>query len=268
MRICTFNVNGIRSRLHQLQKLVEKHNPDIIGLQEIKCVDDAFPKKEVSAMGYHIESFGQKGYHGVALLSKSLPLSIEKGFPNDSEDAQRRMIIGTFEDENHEKIRVINGYFPQGECRTHETKFPAKEKFYKDMLEYLKTKCKTDEKMLIMGDMNIAPLDIDIGIGEQNAKRWLKSGKCSFLPEEREWIQALKDWGVFDLYRELYPDKSGSYSWFDYRSDGFSDNRGLRIDVMLSTKPLLQTCKSVEIDHEIRGMDKPSDHCPVIAEFN
>lgn len=268
MKICTFNVNGVRSRLHQLHKLVEKHNPDIIGLQEIKCVDDAFPRKDVSDMGYHIESFGQKGYHGVALLSKKAPVSIIKGFPGDESDAQRRMIIGTYEDENGNQFKVFNGYFPQGENRNHETKFPAKAKFYNDLLNYLKENCNTNEKILIMGDMNIAPLDIDIGIGEQNAKKWLKAGKCSFLPEEREWIQNLKSWGTFDIFREIYPDKTGIYSWFDYRSDGFSNNRGLRIDVMLATKPLLKMCKSIEIDHEIRAMEKPSDHCPIIAVFN
>ena len=116
-----------------------------------------------------------------------------------------------------------------------------------------------------MGDFNISPEDIDIGIGPDNAKRWLRTGKCSFLPEEREWLQRLKAWGLSDSYRHHYPDDASRFSWFDYRSRGFDDDprRGLRIDYLLTTPALLSHSSDAGIDYPIRGMDKPSDHCPV-----
>jgi exodeoxyribonuclease III len=119
-----------------------------------------------------------------------------------------------------------------------------------------------------MGDMNISHTDIDIGIGEDNRKRWLRTGKCSFLPEEREWMEKLLSWGLIDTYREKHPESS-DYSWFDYRSRGFErePKRGLRIDMVLATESLASRCKSAGIDYDIRGMEKPSDHAPIWAEF-
>ena len=119
-----------------------------------------------------------------------------------------------------------------------------------------------------MGDINISPTDLDIGIGELNRKRWLKTGKCSFQPEERQWLTKLLDWGFVDTFRHLSPTESDKYSWFDYRSKGFDDNRGLRIDVILATQTLNSVCTTSDIDYELRGIDKPSDHAPIWAEFN
>lgn len=268
MKIATFNVNGIRSRLHQIKTLIDKHSPDLIALQETKCMDDAFPIKDVEDMGYHAEIFGQKGYHGVAVLSKKVPNKVQKGFETDDEKAQRRFISVEYDFVDGEKLCFMNGYFPQGESRNHPEKFPCKRKFYADLLSLLTNKYKPEDNILIVGDMNVAPTDKDIGIGEQNAKRWLKTGKCSFLPEEREWVQALINWGTVELFREMYPD-SDKLSWFDYRSAGFDaePKHGLRIDLLLGTKNVLKHCRSIEIDYEIRGMEKPSDHCPIIAEF-
>ena len=157
------------------------------------------------------------------------------------------MISATYELENNKTIKVINGYFPQGENREHVVKFPAKKKFYEDLLSYLNNGYSLKDNLIIMGDMNIAPADQDIGIGNQNKSRWLKTGKCSFLPEEREWLEAIKNWGAHDLFRELNPNVSDLYSWFDYRSDGFKDNRGLRIDLMLGTvsvKKKMSICRN------------------------
>ena len=136
MKVISFNINGIRARLHQLQALIDAHQPDIIGLQEIKVHDDAFPHEIPENVGYHAYYFGQKSHYGVAILSKEKAVSVEYGFPDDSEDTQRRMIIATF---NTDKgpLKVLNGYFPQGESREHETKFPAKKKFYEDLMSYL-----------------------------------------------------------------------------------------------------------------------------------
>ncbi len=267
MKVISFNINGLRARLHQLQALIEKHQPDVIGLQEIKVHDEAFPLADVEAMGYHVFHHGQKAHYGVAMLCKTMPTKVQKGFPTDDEDAQRRMIMTSFEGEDGKTITVLNGYFPQGENISHETKFPAKRKFYKDLMTYLNEHHHPDEKIIVMGDINISPTDEDIGIGEPNRKRWLQTGKTSFQPEEREWLSTLMNWGFVDTFRQQHPDVTDQFSWFDYRSRGFDDNRGLRIDVILATDALATTCHDTGIDYELRGIEKPSDHAPIWASF-
>lgn len=267
MKIISFNINGLRARPHQLQALIEQHQPDIVGLQEIKVHDDEFPMADVKPLGYHVYHFGQKGHYGVAILSKTAADSMLYGFPTDEPDAQRRMLIGRWTLADGRALTVLNGYFPQGENRDHATKFPAKLKFYADLMNYLEQNHQPDELIAVIGDINISPLDLDIGIGEPNRKRWLKEGKCSFLPEERDILQRLKDWGFIDTFRALHPERTERYSWFDYRSKGFDDNRGLRIDVVMATKPLAELCSASDVDYELRAMERPSDHAPVWSEF-
>ncbi|MEA3275232.1 MAG: exodeoxyribonuclease III [Pseudomonadota bacterium] len=268
MKIVSFNVNGIRSRRHQLEALRERHDPDVVGIQESKVADEAFPREMIEELGYVPNYFGQKSHYGVAFLSKQTPLSVTKGFPDDAEDAQRRVITASFAT-GGDPITVVNGYFPQGESRDHPVKFPGKRRFYADMLSYLTERYSPDENLVVLGDMNVAPLDLDIGIGADNAKRWLRTGKCSFLPEEREWLQALTRWGLHDAYRTVHPDADDRFSWFDYRSRGFERDpkRGLRIDLLLVTAPLRERLLEVDMDYGIRAIEKPSDHCPVWATF-
>jgi len=268
MKIISFNINGLRARLHQLQAIIDKHQPDIIGLQEIKVHDDAFPLADVEAMGYHVYFHGQKAHYGVAMLCKKPALKVIKGFPTDDELSQKRMIMVTTQNEAGEHVTILNGYFPQGENLAHETKFPYKRQFYRDLMHYLQKNQTPDAKLVIMGDINISPTDLDIGIGEDNRKRWLKTGKCSFQAEERAWLSTLMAWGLKDTFRELQPTITDKYSWFDYRSRGFDDNRGLRIDVILATESMMQKCLSSDIDYELRGIEKPSDHAPIWAEFS
>ena len=267
MKIISFNINGLRARLHQLQAIIDKHQPDIIGLQEIKVHNDAFPVADVEAMGYHVYFHGQKAHYGVAMLCKKEADVVQMGFPTDDDEAQKRMIMVTTTNNAGEKVTVLNGYFPQGDNISHETKFPYKRQFYTDLMGYLNEYHTSDENIVVMGDINISPTDLDIGIGEPNAKRWLKTGKCSFQPEERQWLATLMDWGFKDTFREQNPDVSDRYSWFDYRSKGFVDNRGLRIDVVLATNSLAQQCIDTGIDYELRGIEKPSDHAPIWSEF-
>jgi exodeoxyribonuclease-3 len=267
MKIISFNINGLRARPHQLQAIIEQHNPDIIGLQETKVHDEAFPISMVEELGYQVYFHGQKAHYGVALMCRQTPEAIIKGFPTDDDEAQRRLIIGQFRQENGRLLTVFNGYFPQGESREHPTKFPAKLKFYQDLQNYLQTHHQPDEDIVIMGDMNISSTDLDIGIGEPNRKRWLQTGKCSFLPEERIWLDELLAWGLTDTWRSQNPDSNEHFSWFDYRSRGFDDNRGLRIDLLLATNPLQQRLQNTGIDYQIRSMEKPSDHAPIWAEF-
>mgnify|MGYP001426937731 FL=1 len=268
MKIFSFNVNGLRARLHQLSELINKHSPEIICLQETKVDNENFPMESINELGYEALINGQKGHYGVATLYKSKPIEFQIGFPTDKEDAQCRLISSTHTFSN-EKITVINGYFPQGESRDHPKKFPYKEKFFKDLMTYLKNFSPKDH-LIILGDLNISPQDIDIGIGENNRKRWLATGKCSFLPEEREWLGKIKSWGFYDSYRKFFPESNDRFSWFDYRSRGFDDNpkRGLRIDHLWVTESLLKLSSESDIDYEIRGMEKPSDHAPVWTEFN
>lgn len=269
MKFVCFNVNGIRARLHQLQLVKDFHDPDVIALQETKVIDDAFPLEEVQAIGYpHIERYGQKGHYGVALLSKSAADQPVLGIPWRDDDQQRRFISAHYSVAG-KRYRVINGYFPQGESRDHATKFPDKRQFYADVTRYISEQCDPDESLIVTGDMNIAPEDIDIGIGEDNKKRWLRTGKTSFLPEEREWLDALRAWGLQDTYAVTTADGERQMSWFDYRSRGFerSPKRGLRIDLILASEDLRGRLESTGIDHAIRGSEKPSDHCPIWATF-
>lgn len=267
MKFISFNINGIRARIHQLAALLEKHQPDVVGLQEIKVHNDMFPLEDVKALGYHVYYHGQKSHYGVAFLCKEEPTNVQYGFPTDEEDAQRRMIMLDYPMENGETVRVLNGYFPQGENESHETKYPAKRKFYKDLMSYLDEFHQPEQNIVVMGDVNISHTDLDIGIGEQNRKRWLKTGKCSFLPEEREWLNRLLDWGFTDSFRTLHPEADDRFSWFDYRSRGFDDNRGLRIDLIVATPALHAKLKEADIDYELRGIEKPSDHAPIWAVY-
>lgn len=269
MKIVSFNTNSIRIRQHQLEAMIETYQPDVIGIQETKVQDHEFPLEMIAELGYQAAYHGQKTHYGVALLYKQQPVEIHKGFATDPEDAQRRFIRASFE-RNGKIITVMNGYFPQGESIDHPVKFPAKKKFYADLTHLISSQYKPADHLIVMGDMNIAPIDQDIGIGADNAKRWLKTGKCSFLPEEREWLQKLYDWGLYDTYRAHHPDVDDRFSWFDYRSKGFerAPKRGLRIDLILASQSVMDCCTDTGIDYEVRSMAKPSDHCPVWANFD
>ncbi|MFC3095852.1 exodeoxyribonuclease III [Alteromonas sediminis] len=268
MKLVSFNINGIRARLHQLEALITSHQPDIIGLQETKVHNELFPVEAVEAMGYQVFYHGQKAHYGVAMLCKKTPIDITYGFPTDDADAQKRMIMVKTQLDNGETLTVLNGYFPQGENRNHETKFPAKQKFYADLQHYLTTYHSPEDNIVVMGDVNISHTDKDIGIGEENRKRWLRTGKCSFLPEERVWLNTLLDWGFTDSFRQLNPSVDDKFSWFDYRSKGFNDNRGLRIDLIMATNSLMAKAVESGVDYELRGIEKPSDHAPVWTRFD
>ena len=268
-RFVCFNINGIRARQHQLEAIKEIIDPDVIGLQETKVHDEQFPLADVEGLGYHVEYFGQKAHYGVALLSKIAPIFVQKGFPGEDEEAQKRFIHARYVFDGRE-VDVLNGYFPQGESQDHPTKFPMKRAYYADLITYIDTLKAEGRSLVIMGDMNIAPEDTDIGIGEVNAKRWLKNRKTSFLPEEREWYSDLMSRELTDTYRLHYPESTELYSWFDYRSRGFNDEpkRGLRIDHILCTADLIEHCVDAGISYELRGMEKPSDHAPIWAAFD
>ena len=264
MKIVCFNINSIRARPHQLIHIRDTLNPDVIGLQETKVNDPDFPFEEIKKIGYHAEIWGQKGHYGVAILSKKKPTEVVKGFKSDSADDQKRFIQATFKWKK-ESITIMNGYFPQGENRDHESKFPKKIKFYDDLEKHIKKLQKKEKNLVVMGDFNVAPTPLDIGIGENNVKRWLRDGKTAFLPEEIAMWNMINNLGFIDSWRHQNPDEGSIYSWFDYRSRMFDDDpkRGLRIDHILISEKLEEKMICTGIDYEARSMEKPSDHCPI-----
>ncbi|MDH5352866.1 MAG: exodeoxyribonuclease III [Gammaproteobacteria bacterium] len=268
MKIVSFNVNSVRQRIHQLAAVIEQHEPEFIGLQETKVQDHEFPRAEIEALGYQVIYMGEKTHYGVALMSKTACVNPCYGFPGDDDEAQKRFIGGEFLLEGR-KIHVFNGYFPQGESREHPVKFPAKRKFYSDLELFLDQFDLQTTKLIVMGDYNIAPQDEDVGIGEENAKRWLKAGKSSFLPEEREWFNRLLAKGLYDGFRLCHADEDRVFSWFDYRSKGFDrePRRGLRIDHLLVSQPLKASVVGAGVDYDVRAMTKPSDHAPAWVEL-
>ena len=264
MKIISFNINSVRARPHQLEYIRDHLDPDVIGLQETKVHDDEFPVELINEIGYHCEYWGQKGHYGVALLSKKKPIEVSKGFLKDTAEDQNGFIQGRYKFKKND-IYILNGYFPQGENRNHETKFPKKIKYYKDLKDHIKKLQRSTSNIIVMGDFNVAPSKNDIGIGEVNAKRWLRDGKCAFLPEEIEMWNSIKDLGFIDSWRQQNPDEDSIFSWFDYRSRMFDDNpkRGLRIDHIMVSEKLYGSIKSTGIDYDARAMEKPSDHCPI-----
>jgi len=169
MKLVSFNVNSVRQRLHQISAVVERLDPEFIGLQETKVQDHEFPLADIQKLGYQAIYRGQKTHYGVALLSKTPCVHPCFGFPGDNDDAQKRFIGGEFQVEG-QTIHVFNGYFPQGEARDHPLKFPAKQQFYVDLNQFLSTFDLNRDSLVVMGDYNIAPQDSDIGIGADNAK--------------------------------------------------------------------------------------------------
>ncbi len=265
MLLITFNVNGIRARIHQLEALIQKYTPDVLCLQEIKVSDEDFPYSTVQKLGYKVFNYGQKGFHGVAILCKQEPLNVIKGLDGGKDEEQKRFIRCDFKTKIG-TISICNSYFPQGENRKHELKFPYKERYYKRITEHLKG---IKNNLIVTGDFNIAPIKEDRAIGLEAEKRWLREGHTAFLPEELDWFSELTSIGLEDVWRIKNPTKNKS-TWFDYRSRGFDRDpkRGLRIDFFLTDLELRPKYINSDIDYEIRSMEKPSDHCPVTLKLN
>ena len=265
MRIICFNINGLRARPHQLKALKEKYDPDIIALQEIKVSDEDFPDQIPTELGFNYYNYGQKGFHGVAIFSKQPPKSVIKGLEGGEDESQKRYIQCDY-DTNVGIVSVCNSYFPQGENRKHPDKFPYKDRYYKRITKHIES---LSTNVVLTGDFNIAPNRNDIGMNEDGIKRWLSQGHTAFLPEEIEWYKKLTDLGLVDIWRERNPN-STKCSWFDYRSRGFDQDpkRGLRIDHFLLSKDVQEKYINSEIDHELRAMEKPSDHCPVVLDLD
>jgi len=254
MKIATWNVNSIAIRLEQVKKWLETHDIDVLCLQETKCVDEKFPEQEFTDLGYASAFMGEKSYNGVAIVSRHDLDAIQYNFEDDKDNAPKRLIAATVKG-----VRIVNTYIPNG-TELGSEKFAFKLDWLQRLRRMFDKDCKTSEKVLLCGDFNVAPEELDVW----SVKNW--EGKLHFSKPERAAIHHVKQWGFVDAYRELNGDQQ-EFSWFDYRTNAFATNRGLRIDHIWVSPKLAEGCSRCWIDHEPRGWERPSDHCPVVAEF-
>ncbi len=253
MNIATWNVNSLNVRLpHVLDWLA--HNPtDVLALQELKLDQDKFPEQAFIDAGYQASWFGQKTYNGVAFISKTPAQDVVCGMP-DFEDPQRRVIAATFGD-----VRVINVYCVNGEAVGSE-KFAYKEAWFKALHGFVATQMAEHPNVVLLGDFNIAPADLDV----YDPEKWQDKILCS--KEERSWLQALLDLGLDDSLRTFNPTEP-CFTWWDYRMNMFRRKLGLRIDHILISAPLQTQVGKVWVDIEPRAWERPSDHAPVSIEL-
>lgn len=255
MRIATWNVNSIRSRVERVAAWTERVLPDVLCFQETKTTDDLFPRGPFEDLGYHVELYGQKTYNGVAILSKEPMKDVVRGLPDDDEEAHRRLIAATIGG-----IRVVNVYVPNGQSPESE-KFAYKMEWLSRLRDFLATSVGPRKKLVLLGDFNIAPEERDVRYID------LWRGHVHFHPKEHEALTRITSLGLHDLLRKHH-EEGGLYSWWDYRQLAFQKNNGLRIDLILGTKPMLQRCTACEIFRDERKGESPSDHVPVVAEID
>lgn len=256
MKVATWNINGIASRLDHVIRWSEMAKPDVLCLQETKTRDAKFPIRKLESAGFkYIEVHGEKSYNGVAILSH-LPLDdVQKGFDDDTETSDKRVIAARVED-----IHIVCAYFPHGRHIGHD-KFHAKIAWVKRLRQYFDQLYSPDDEVILCGDTNICPQEMDMW----NVRYW--APRIHFSKEEREVFINLKRWGFVDVFRE-FNDQPGEYTWWDtYHESAFLKNRGLRLDYMWASQSLADRCTDCWVDREPRGWEKPSDHAPVVAEF-
>jgi exodeoxyribonuclease-3 len=257
MRIATWNINGVKARQGMLLKWLEEVKPDIVGLQEIKIVDEGFPKLEVAALGYNIETFGQKSWNGVALLSKYRFDEVHRGLPGDDGDDQARLIEGVFSTDRG-AVRVCCIYLPNGNP-VDSDKFPYKLGWMDRLLEFVEGRLAFEEPFILMGDYNIIPADIDATFPD----KWVND--ALFRPESLARFRTLMNLGLTDAVRAVTNDPS--HTFWDFKTFGWERKEGIRIDHLLLSPQAADRLEGVTIHREVRGWEKPSDHVPVEASF-
>lgn len=252
-KIATWNVNSLRVRLPHVLAWLSDMKPDVLALQEIKMPDADFPHEEISAAGYHAVVSGQRTYNGVAVLTRLPAKDPILDIPG-LDDPQRRVLAVTVGE-----VRVINLYVPNGESVGSE-KYQYKLNWLKHLDAWLTSEIQAHPKLVVLGDFNIAPADIDV----HDPKAW--DGKVLCSEPERAAFQGMLKLGLSDVFRAMHPE-SQAFSWWDYRMNGFRRNLGLRIDHILATSALAGHCQNSSIDKAPRALERPSDHAPVTAVF-
>ena len=254
MKIATWNVNSLRVRLPHVEAWLDEQAPDVLALQETKLVDDKFPAEVLGNHGYQVLFSGQKTYNGVAIISRTPGEDVVTDLAG-IDDPARRVLAATFG-----KLRLINLYVPNGQ-RVDSEKYDYKMRWLEALHGQLEHELARHEHVAVLGDFNIAPEDRDV----HDPAAWEGDVLCS--PRERAALAGLLDLGFTDIFR-LFEQPENSFSWWDYRAAAFRRNNGLRIDLILASASLAACCTGSEIDVAPRRLERPSDHTPVLAEFD
>jgi exodeoxyribonuclease-3 len=254
MKIATWNVNSLNVRLAHVLEWLDSAKPDVLVLQEIKQVTDAFNSDAFSEAGYTTIASGQKTYNGVAVICRSAASDVITDFPG-YEDPQRRILATTIDG-----VRVVNLYVPNGNS-VGSDKYVYKLSWLEALRDFLEQQMKDHANVVVLGDFNIAPEDRDV----HNPEKWGDGILCS--PAERAALKLLLDLGLTDVFRQ-FEQAENTFSWWDYRAAGFRRNAGLRIDLILASDSLARRCDASYVDREPRTWERPSDHTPVVAEFS
>ena len=254
MKIATWNVNSILARLPNVTRWLDEARPDVLCMQETKCTDDKFPADVFRERGYNSLSFGQQTYNGVAILSLMDTEGAQRGYLDDAEGAQSRLLstkVGG--------IQVVNVYIPNGQMVGSE-KYQFKLEWLRRLRDFFDTQYESKTPVLLCGDFNVAPEERDV----HDPRLW--QGRILFSDPERAAIEEVRAWGFTDAFR-LHTEAGGHYSWWDYRAGAFRRNHGLRIDHIWISQPLVTRNTNTWIDMNPRTWERPSDHVPVVAEF-
>lgn len=254
LKIATWNVNSLNVRLSQVLEWLEKNQPDVLALQEIKMQNTQFPFAAIEAMGYHAVVSGQKAYNGVAILSRTEGIDKVDNLAHFT-DPQRRILGITWQG-----IRIFNVYVPNG-SEVGCDKYQYKLTWLQHLLQMMQSELNQHDKLIILGDFNIAPADEDV----YDATKFTDSILVSVA--ERKALEQLFNLGLQDTFQLFLPQKN-RFSWWDYRAAAFKRNLGARIDLILASKLLAIQCISCEIDTTPRSLPRPSDHAPVMATFS
>lgn len=258
MKIATWNINGIKARIENLLHWLETSEPDIACLQEIKSVDENFPRLEIEALGYHVETHGQKSFNGVALLSKTNPEEVNCGLPGDDSDEQARFIEGIFSADGR-IVRVVSLYLPNGNPVDSE-KYPYKLAWMKRLEDWARDRLALEEPFVLAGDYNVIPEPRDC----HDPAAW--AGDALFRPETHEAFRRLQNLGLTDAYRAVTD--GVEYSFWDYQAGAWPKNHGIRIDHLMLSPEAADLLRGAKIEKDTRAWEKPSDHVPVMIELN
>lgn len=253
LKVASWNVNSLKVRLPHVLAWCDAAQPDVLALQETKLTDEQFPVDTLMQAGYHSVYSGQKTYNGVAILSREPANDIVTDV-DGLDDPQRRILAATIGD-----VRIINLYVVNG-SEVGSEKYAYKLHWLEQVNSWVADEMHKHDKLIVLGDFNIAPDDRDV----HDPEAW--KGKILCSKPERKALQTMLGFGLTDTFR-LFEQKERTWSWWDYRMAAFRRNMGLRIDLVLASKALADNCSAAYIDKEPRRQQRPSDHAPVIAEF-
>ncbi len=254
MKIATWNVNSVLARLPLVLRWLAATRPDVLCLQEIKCVDEKFPRAAFAELGYAAEVYGQPTYNGVAILSRTPCTEVQRGFPDDATGAHARLLAATVGG-----VRVVNVYVPNG-AFVGSDKYDFKLEWLRRLRKFFDDGYSQQSPALLCGDFNVALEDRDA----HDPELW--RGKVLFSEREQSQLEEVRRWGFVDAFR-LHVEEGGHYSWWDYRAGSFRRNAGMRIDHIWVSEPLAARSTGAWIALETRGWERPSDHAPVVVEL-